>query len=553
MCESTSDRQILKTVWNILNRKPNDLFGCPALSLKSVYDALGVGENDLNIHQVISLLDVHTEDLLGSTHEVALKSVRKGEQKDYWITFSPRLSDDSESKDHTAQPKSARQKIFGILGKGFGGKKDKLSRRPKDDNRLSYIRTTSGQATDDEEIVESRLPQEEKQHTMKRNFSNNHEIFEPDNPREVTFTPRPRSELRPQRKDTELDIIDSYNYASPEVLGDKTHKLKEVDVRINSTEKDVREKPMLIETNKILNVTDPVEKYNDNNRDNDYKDGIKIKSKFDSDEKVINPKNGNFVSSHTHRFDTVQTNSEYYDNQGKFASPTTASHPQTQQDEIDQGIQSKEAKNISRNASLKDRSKRNEEELSECREHREHSHRTSFVDRKRVNHHDHRHNHHHHHASRSPSGGERKMHHTHLYEHEYKRRTAAEGRSRDLRQSSDRYRSSRDGERDRRRELRHHHRSPSSERRRHREDSRSKHKDGSRAEHKDTGDSRRGVSFDEEETKTPFLMKSFEGLPFEPDTNFINTLSWMKERWQLVLAELIAVLGMVYIIQATGL
>ncbi|OXG77116.1 hypothetical protein C345_06465 [Cryptococcus neoformans A2-102-5] len=56
-----------------------------------------------------------------------------------------------------------------------------------------------------------------------------------------------------------------------------------------------------------------------------------------------------------------------------------------------------------------------------------------------------------------------------------------------------------------------------------------------------------------ESPSTPWFEIAFEGLPFGPDVPASKMLGWMRKQWRLLLAEAVFILGLVYIIQATGL
>ncbi|OWZ61648.1 hypothetical protein AYX15_06146 [Cryptococcus neoformans] len=56
-----------------------------------------------------------------------------------------------------------------------------------------------------------------------------------------------------------------------------------------------------------------------------------------------------------------------------------------------------------------------------------------------------------------------------------------------------------------------------------------------------------------ESPSTPWFEIAFEGLPFGPDVPAFRMLGWMRKQWRLLLAEAVFILGLVYIIQATGL
>ncbi|WVQ84210.1 hypothetical protein IAT38_006361 [Cryptococcus sp. DSM 104549] len=62
-------------------------------------------------------------------------------------------------------------------------------------------------------------------------------------------------------------------------------------------------------------------------------------------------------------------------------------------------------------------------------------------------------------------------------------------------------------------------------------------------------------SHDAEQTppQTPWLVTAFEGLPFGPDAQELAMTDWLRERWRLIAAQVVAVLGAVYILQASGL
>ncbi|OXB33946.1 hypothetical protein J007_06380 [Cryptococcus neoformans] len=56
-----------------------------------------------------------------------------------------------------------------------------------------------------------------------------------------------------------------------------------------------------------------------------------------------------------------------------------------------------------------------------------------------------------------------------------------------------------------------------------------------------------------ESPSMPWFEIAFEGLPFGPDVPAFKMLGWMRKQWRLLLAEAVFILGLVYIIQATGL
>ncbi|WWD18828.1 hypothetical protein CI109_103283 [Kwoniella shandongensis] len=121
-----------------------------------------------------------------------------------------------------------------------------------------------------------------------------------------------------------------------------------------------------------------------------------------------------------------------------------------------------------------------------------------------------------------------------------------------------RHRDEHERERKSRDPRRHHHSSSENdEHRRHsssHHDREDKHKKSDETRHKRHRlPVREGVKVDEEAPPTPWLITMFEDLPFGPDIPALAMVDWLKDRWQLIAAEVVATLGVVYIIQATGL
>ncbi|OCF35060.1 hypothetical protein I316_03100 [Kwoniella heveanensis BCC8398] len=58
---------------------------------------------------------------------------------------------------------------------------------------------------------------------------------------------------------------------------------------------------------------------------------------------------------------------------------------------------------------------------------------------------------------------------------------------------------------------------------------------------------------DREQPPTPHWEKTFQDLPFGPDLPVLAFREWIEDRWKILVAEIVAIMGMVYIIQATGL
>ncbi|WVQ96583.1 hypothetical protein IAU59_003688 [Kwoniella sp. CBS 9459] len=52
---------------------------------------------------------------------------------------------------------------------------------------------------------------------------------------------------------------------------------------------------------------------------------------------------------------------------------------------------------------------------------------------------------------------------------------------------------------------------------------------------------------------TPYWEKTFQDLPFGPDLPVLTIKDWLEDRWKILLAEIVIILGMVYIVQAIGL
>ncbi|WVO13352.1 hypothetical protein L204_100967 [Cryptococcus depauperatus] len=90
-----------------------------------------------------------------------------------------------------------------------------------------------------------------------------------------------------------------------------------------------------------------------------------------------------------------------------------------------------------------------------------------------------------------------------------------------------------------------------------RDERRSKHKSKNKDKEKErTHRHKHREQVDEDEsgnTSMPWLAATFEDLPFGPDVSGIKIVDWMKKRWQLMFAEILAVLGLVYVLQAAGL
>ncbi|WVQ73558.1 hypothetical protein IAR50_003136 [Cryptococcus sp. DSM 104548] len=57
----------------------------------------------------------------------------------------------------------------------------------------------------------------------------------------------------------------------------------------------------------------------------------------------------------------------------------------------------------------------------------------------------------------------------------------------------------------------------------------------------------------QKDPETPWLVQTFEGLPFGPDIPTSTLISWVQSRWRLVAAEVVVLFGVVYILQATGM
>ncbi|KAK8864147.1 hypothetical protein IAR55_001393 [Kwoniella newhampshirensis] len=87
--------------------------------------------------------------------------------------------------------------------------------------------------------------------------------------------------------------------------------------------------------------------------------------------------------------------------------------------------------------------------------------------------------------------------------------------------------------------------------RRHRDDT-SEHRDGTK-ETRNLGNRGEEEGDVIQDPPTPWLVTVFEDLPFGPDIPTLKMIDWIQDRWQLIVAEVVAVLGVVFIIQAIGL
>ncbi|WWC63003.1 uncharacterized protein I303_105601 [Kwoniella dejecticola CBS 10117] len=574
------DRRILSVIWELLNSdsSPNELFGCPALRLNDIYAALNVKSEQLDLNNIVSIVERHTADLVGDGYTASLKSVRRGQSKEYYIVFqltsqiqiadskthesrSSALSDQTPLKKPTekldedagqvktiglipglpgaeshattkAQPKSAKQKIFRALG--WSKKKDPSEAVTQHDvnNKSRQIisqheddRTIDIQAEHESMILEN-MPATE-QASMHRNFSSSPIGLSPsthnrrDNLEEQDGSDwlektrgwhRPRAshedientrendaEPKPERKGTEWDIIDAYSYDHDEAsdLDDTSSPAPSIEDRSKvSKEQDTDNAP----------------------RTRDGLSKRKLKSSFGQNEISINhrpvrePTKDEFEGTIAEYFDEYAGNEHEEDD-----ADASCSWPQDIKGTFHE----------------------------ERRDRHDHQHNHKHTNQYGLDHESnddvkhpssdrqHRHNH------ENKDGHRRRAEADRPIEHQHREKNQKD----ELSKSENNRRSDREDIR-----RRSEHNSHRSIRERDREREQETKREGDHTVYfRSKKDKQYHVQVD-----TPFLLKSFEGLPFEPDLSVFDSLAWMKDKWQLVVAELIAVLGIVYILQASG-
>ncbi|WWC71145.1 uncharacterized protein I206_105098 [Kwoniella pini CBS 10737] len=522
MNSSLSDRRILSTTWEVLDRTPNPIFGYPALKVPDLYHALNTTSAILDIHRIVSVLEDNTENLLGGRHDISLKSVRQGQTKDHWIVFKPNPISDIEANEIQQktlellpdlpggeayikkQPKSARQKIFQALGMRRNQPNHDITKtkhenilesgmlereehepkgseyrvRPKllneDERSDSVFGIHSPKQMYDDKAQESRPAQTEEWHQLK-DERQVHEI-------------RSNDRRQPERKGTEWDIIDSYNYGSDE---DQNEELQN---------------PQNIENTKSKGSDGQIL---DEIRDN-REMKIRLKSKFEDEEISLN--NRNLIDCDKNKYrDFEGTIGKYFD---EYVADEMKEQDQEQPDESHEVVNS-----VSGDVRSQDRDfsgMKNEDKLVDHEQHK------SEISKEKT-----------------------------------KGSSTSKSRSRSSSEEMDRHRKEHINKADlqvkRMEDRSKYHRAEPHSRDHHQKlDAESQHH-RKRNSHSKTHDSSDKNTSYPDEINTPFLIKSFKGLPFEPDLSIFDSLLWIKDGWQLLVAELVAVLGVVYIIQATGL
>ncbi|WVW85122.1 hypothetical protein I302_107159 [Kwoniella bestiolae CBS 10118] len=564
MSHPISDRRILSTTWEILDKRPNEVFGCPALSLNQLYQALNTTYESIDPNRMIHLLGKHTKDLLGTEHKAACKSVRKGDNKDYWVVFKPEhepvmehklpadevakeqgtlagtredpnsswedlgnergeeitktvelLSDLPGGAEHLSQQtetaKSARKMIFSAIGlrkekdkernefdDSHRGHSESVTKSDSYSSRPDQVKTQLG-VSDTHTHAHAGARTEQQEGSERNTRSVESPLSTSEEKRDEDWLEQTNQwdskRAKPERKGTEMDIIDSYDYpsASPSRVN-HDHRAE-----VEEGEKAIAQDP-----HAGVNGIEPAVKSKDKGKVRDDGSAHMAQSKdLESREEVSHPKvktkfdftDKNDISIHKSE---PELNGEYYDYQQTQRHGIRSDH---QGDERDRELRSLE------------REKKGSERRSKHR-------RPDELDHPDVEYDD----------GDTP----------HRSRHRHKSRGEHRSDSSRKRDGSRPLKDVRDSER---------HRGRSSGRRTDREDS----SDPTSKSEKNRKTSSTGSLDAMPEPPTPFLIKSFEGLPFEPDTSIVNSLSWVKERYHLLLAEVAVLLSIVYIIQASGL
>ncbi|WRT66751.1 uncharacterized protein IL334_003714 [Kwoniella shivajii] len=568
-----TDGQILSVLNSgLLDKSPNELFGYPAIQLNTLYQSLETTFESLDARHITALAQSHSPELLDSEHKVSLKSVRKGQNKDYWIVFQPlselepdhniinadsqtsrsqrqRSTDDEKVSNHDdyrdgpktvellsdlpggegydKQPKSSRRKLFNALGlkkvPSFRHKASAPEVAHKDisvnDNHVS-------------QLDERDLRQARDDHVSQRGEGKPQDWLEDTR----------RWQKKPERKGTEFDIIASYDHSDVEDEGEDqdkhqdgnkyqeqgrraigpddghaTHDVRGIVAHPAKSEDDTMETKKIGESPNFSEAGE----YHGTYKVRDSRDKIE-----DFPKDNTSNRHDTFPNSRSTQYtDTTEDHSS--DNIYKVGDDDSSSLEQSSESDTDDGhYETKKAKKIiihdqhrdendksdhGETIDAKSRSRR--EDIPENKSQRQISSDEgedvdSDVERERAYH-------------TQAAEKQARKHHSSSSILETEDTPSASHKSGPSSSSSDKQR-------------------------KHKRKSKSKHQE----ESPDSEDPRH---ISKNTPPTPFLVKAFEDLPFEPDTRIFDTMSWLKDRWQLVFAELLAVFGMVYIIQATGL
>ncbi|WVQ65494.1 uncharacterized protein L199_003670 [Kwoniella botswanensis] len=550
-----SDRTILSTIWEVLDKTPNELFGCPAISLEELYRTLDTTYETLNSNPIIGLLDEHSGDLLGINHRVSLKSVRKGEKKEHWIVFQPipgkvqpgnrkasstvstskpdktsdskmdsntsswqdlgekegktlellpNLPGGSNHLSHRTAPKSARERIFSVLGmrkekyrNGNGSDKSSVERviQGHDGISVEMDSTDHGGQRD--------LPSHHNSPSLGRSVYSK----ESDKGDWLKETQAWKDERKkPERKGTEWSIIDAYNYtpqndhfAEIDINQTRERNHANVDESERGTgERDITpNEEIKLDQHQVKTSNVGAEVQDKHEEETREEAQPEVKTKFDfTDENDIS----------TNQRVSPELNGDYYDYQ--------AMHGRHEDLEVgDIGVEPKGERS-----------------------------RTDSKDRKKD-----------------------KLKHRSKDERKNRRKDLESGFEinsisvADI-TSSEEDSKAKDGIRHksiRRKSGRRNRKPPEDKKRSHKTRSRSSSDDEIISENPSDQYSSESEEHHEDHKvpgpPTPSFLKAFEGLPFEPDISIINSLSWFKDRYHLILAELIILLSIVYILQASGL
>ncbi|WWC96388.1 hypothetical protein V866_003256 [Kwoniella sp. B9012] len=550
-----SDRTILSTTWEVLDKTPNKLFGCPAISLEKLYRALDTTYETLNPNPIISLLEEHSGDLLGINHKVSLKSVRKGENKDYWIVFQPipakvqpgspkasstvsaskphktsdsKINSNASSRhdlgekegktlellpnlpggsnhlSHRTAPKSAREKIFSVLGM----RKEKY-RNDNGSDKSSVERVIHGQ---DGVSIEM----ESTDHGGQRDLPSQHDLSSLE--RSVHSMENDKGDWlketqtwkdgrkKPERKGTEWSIIDAYDYASEddhsaEIDIDQRRERNQANVdesERGTAERDITpDEEIKLDQHQVRTINGKAEVQGKHKEETREEAQPEVKTKFDfTDDNDIS----------TNQRISPELNGDYYDYQAMHG----------RHDELEDGSNGDKPKGQRSRRDSQDRKK----------DKHKHGSKQERKDRRKD----------------SESDSE-------INSISVADITSSEEDSKN--KDGTRHKSVRG------KEGRRNQKPPEDRKRSHTTRFRSSSDDEDISENTSNQYSTESEEHHENhkvpEPATPFLSRTFEGLPFEPDMSTLNSLSWFRDRYHLILAELIVLLGIVYILQASGL
>ncbi|KAK6907908.1 hypothetical protein I203_101909 [Kwoniella mangroviensis CBS 8507] len=549
-----SDRTILSTTWEVLDKTPNGLFGCPAISLEKLYRALGTTYETLNPSSITSLLAEHSGELLGSNHKISLKSVRKGEKKDYWIVFQPTIakvhpgsptasSTVSARKPDTKRgskidsnasswedlgggttvellpdlpggsknlslriaPRSAREKIFSVLGL----RKEKY-RNDHSSDKPSVESVIQGQEGDGIEIGSNDQGRQRDSASQHDPSSLGRSVHSKENAKgdwlKETHTWKD-GRKKPERKGTEWSTIDAYDYTteighSAEIDIDQKRERNQANVDKSERGKADRDltpnAELKLDQQQVRTSSVAAEAEDEQEEESPEEAQPKVKTKFDFTDH-------NDIS--TNQRVSPELNGDYYDYQvmhGRHDEP------------LEDGAIGVEPKGEGSRRDNKDRKKDKYKHISKD----ERKNRSKDPEsNSEIN-------------SISPAD---------ITSSEEDSKTKDGTRHKSLRGKEDRrnQKPHEDRKRSHKTRLR-----SSSDDERTSENPSDQYSSESEEHHED---------YKVPKPPTPFFLKALEGLPFEPDISIINSLSWFRDRYHLILVELIVLLSIVYILQASGL